>query len=149
MNRGIAELKKLRYSLPQKSLITIYKDLYNILRPLLDYGDITYDQLHNESVCEKLESVKYKVALAITVTLQGTSHKKICQELRLGSLRARRWYKHLSCMLKIAKEENPNYLSNLIPKIKQTTRTRINCLPTFDCCRDCFKNSSFSSTLNV
>ena len=95
MNRGIAEIKKLRYSLPQKSLITIYKDLYNILRPLLDYGDITYDQLHNESVCEKLESVKYKVALAITVTLQGTSRKKIYQELRLESLRARTWYKYL------------------------------------------------------
>ena len=146
MNRGIAELKKLRYSLPQKSL---YKDLYNILRPLLDYGDIIYDQLHNEPICEKLESVKCKVALAITGTLQGTSHKKIYQELPLESLRVRRWYKHLSCMLKIAKEEAPNYLINLIPKIKQTTRTRINRLPTFDCCRDCFKNSIFSSTLNV
>ena len=44
MNRGIAVLKKLRYSLPRKSLITIYKAL---LRPL-------YDQPHNESVCEKL-----------------------------------------------------------------------------------------------
>ena len=63
LDRGIAVLKKLRYSLPRKSLITIYKAL---LRPLLDYGDIIYDLPHNESVCEKLESVQYKVALAIT-----------------------------------------------------------------------------------
>ena len=69
MNRGLAVLKKLRYSLPWKSLITIYKAL---LRPLLDHGDITYDQPHNESVCEKLESVQYKVALAITGAIQGT-----------------------------------------------------------------------------
>ena len=69
VNRGLAVLKKLRYSLPWKSLITIYKAL---LRPLLDYGDITYDQPHNESVCEKLESVQYKVALAITGAIQGT-----------------------------------------------------------------------------
>ena len=69
MNRGLAVLKKLRYSLPWKSLITIYKVL---LRPLLDHGDITYDQPHNESVCEKLESVQYKVALAITGAIQGT-----------------------------------------------------------------------------
>ena len=41
VNRDIAVLKKLRYSLPQKSLITIHKAL---LTPLLDYGDIIYDQ---------------------------------------------------------------------------------------------------------
>ena len=41
VNRGIAVLKKLIYSLPRKSLITIYKVL---LRPLHDYGDIIYDQ---------------------------------------------------------------------------------------------------------
>ena len=83
--RGIAVIKKLRYSLPQKSLITIYKAL---LRPLLDYGDIIYDQPHNESVFEKLESVQYNVALAITGAIQGTSRKKIYQELGLESLRA-------------------------------------------------------------
>ena len=63
-----------------KSLITIYKAL---LRPLLDYGDMVYDQLHNESVSEKLESVQYKVALAITGAIQGTSREKICQVLGL------------------------------------------------------------------
>ena len=50
-----------------------------------------YDQPHNESVCEKLESVQYKVSLAITGAIQGTSHEKICQEHGLESLRARRW----------------------------------------------------------
>ena len=135
MNRGIAVIKKLRYSLPRKSLITIYKAL---LRPLLDYGDIIYDQPHKESVCEKVESVQYKVALAITCAIQGTSREKNYQELGLESLRARRWYKRLSCMFKIRKEEAPNYLINLIPKIQQTTRTRINRMPTFHCRTDCF-----------
>ena len=49
VNRGIAVLKKLRYSLPRKSLIAIYQAL---LIPLLDYGDIIYDQPHHESVCD-------------------------------------------------------------------------------------------------
>ena len=66
--------------MPRQSLITIYKAP---LRPLLDYGDIIYDQRHNESVCEKLESVQYKVALAITDAIQGTSRKKVYQELGL------------------------------------------------------------------
>ena len=65
--------------------MTIYKAL---LRPLLDYGDIIYDQPHNEPACEKLESVQYKVTSAITGAIQGTSREKIYQELRLESLRA-------------------------------------------------------------
>ena len=63
LNKGISVLKKLRYSLPRKSLLTIYKAF---LRPLVDYGDIIYDQPQNESFCDKLESVQYKAALAIT-----------------------------------------------------------------------------------
>ena len=72
-----------------------------------------------------------KVALTITGAIKVTSREKIYQELGLESLRARRWYKRLSCMFKIVKEEAPNYLINLIPKIQQTTRTRINRVPTF------------------
>ena len=93
-------------------------------------------------------SVEYKVALEITGVIQGTSRKKIYQELGLESFRARRWNKRLSCIFKIIKEEAPNYLINLIPKIQQTTRTRINRMPTFHCRTDCFKNSFFPSTLN-
>ena len=54
--------------------MTIYKPF---LRPLIDYGDIIYVQPQNESFCEKLESVQYKVALAITGAIQGTSRDKI------------------------------------------------------------------------
>ena len=46
------------------------------------------------------------------------------------------------------KEEALNYLTNLIPKIQQNARTRINHMPTFHCRIDCFKNSVFPSTLN-
>ena len=88
--------------MPWKSLVTIYKAL---LRPLLDYSDIIYDQPHNVSFCEKLESVLYKAALAVTGAIQGTSRNKIYEELRIKPLKARRWYKRLSCMFKIMKEK--------------------------------------------
>ena len=78
INTGIAVIKKLRYTLPRNSLITIYKAF---LRPLIDYGDIIYDQPQNESFCEKTESVQYKAALAITGAIQGTSRDKIYHEL--------------------------------------------------------------------
>ena len=113
INKGIAVIKKIRYSLPRKSLITIYKAF---LRPLIDNGDIIYDQPHNEAFCEKIESVQYKAALAITGAIQGTSREKIYQELGLELLKSRRWYKRLCCMYKIMNEKAPTYLKTLIPK---------------------------------
>ena len=53
--------------MPQKSLVTIYKAF---LRTLFDYGGIIYDQPHNVSFCEKLESIQYKAALMITGAMQ-------------------------------------------------------------------------------
>ena len=145
INKGIAVIKKLRYSLPRKSLITIYKAF---LRPLIDYGDIIYDQPQNESFCEKLESVQYKVALAITGAIKGSSREKIYQELGFESLKSRRWYKRLSCMFNIMNDKAPYYLKNIIPKCHQSTRLRNNRLPTFHCRTECFKNSFFPSTMN-
>ena len=145
INKGIAFIKKLRYSLPRKSLATIYKAF---LRPLIDYGDIIYDQPQNKSFSEKLEGVQYKVALAITGAIQGTSRDRIYQELGLESLKSRRWYKRLSCMFKIMNEHAPNYLINLIPKCEKTIRTRNSHIPTYHCRTDCFKFSFFPATLS-
>ena len=70
--------------MPQKSLVIIYKAF---LRPLIDYGDIFYDQPQNDSFSEKLESIQYKAALAITCAMQGTSRDKMYQELGLELLK--------------------------------------------------------------
>ena len=64
------------------------------------------------SFFEKLESVQYKAALAITGAIQSTSRNKTYEELGIESLKGRRWYRRLSCMFKIMKEETPNYLIN-------------------------------------
>ena len=140
INKCIAVIKKRTYSLPRKSLITIYKAF---LRPLIDYGDIIYDQPQNESFCEKLESVQYKVALAITGAIKGFSREKIYQELGFESLNPRRWYKRLNCMFNIMNDKAHYYLKNIIPKCHQSKRLRSNSLPTFHCRRECFKNSFF------
>ena len=142
VNKGISVIKKLRHTLPRKSLITIYKVFR---RPLIDYGDIIYDQPNNDSFCEKLESTQYKAALAITGAKQGTSRDRVYAELGLESLKARRWYKRLSCMF--MNEQAPSYLINLIPKNNQIIRTRNSHIPIFHCRTDCFKYSFFPSTL--
>ena len=76
--KSISVIKNSDISTPQKSLITIYKAF---LRSLTDYRD--------EPFCEKLESVQYKAALAITGAMQGNSRDKIYQELELDLLKLR------------------------------------------------------------
>ena len=122
--------------------MTIYKDF---LRSLTDYGDIIYDQPQNKYFSEKLESVQYKAALAITGAVQGTSRDDIYQELGLEPLKYKPLrYKCLSFMFKIMKEEVPNYLINLAPKSETNTRTRNNSIPTFNWRTNCLKYSFFS-----
>ena len=81
--------------------------------------------------------------LAVTDAIQGTSRDNIYQELGLESLKLRRWYKGLSCMFKIMKEEGANYLINFVPNYETNTRTRSNSIHTFNCQTNCFKYSFF------
>ena len=64
----------------------------SFIRPFLDYGDIIYDKAFNESFHEKLESLQYNAALAITGAIKGSSTEKLYEELGLESLKSRRWY---------------------------------------------------------
>ena len=59
-------MKKLSNTLPSDTLLTIYK---SFIGPQLNYGDIIYDQQHNRPFCNKLKSVQYNAALAVTETI--------------------------------------------------------------------------------
>ena len=63
--------------LPRHTLINIYKAF---VRPHLDCGDIIYDNPGNESFCNKIDSVQYNAALAITRAIRGNSGVKLYQE---------------------------------------------------------------------
>ena len=97
---------------------------------------------------KKLESLQYKATLAITWAIQGTSCENIYQELGLDSVKSRTWFKHLSCMFKVKKEEAPNCLIKLTPKSKQTIRTRDNHITSCNCRTDCSKHTIIPFTLN-
>ena len=49
-------------------------------------------KLLTNSFHQKIESLQYNAALAITGAISGTSREKIYQELGLKSLQQRRWY---------------------------------------------------------
>ena len=77
-NKGIGLIMRLRKSLSRDTLLTIYKAF---VRPHLDYGDIIYDNPGNISFTQKIESVQYNAALAITGCIRGTSREKLYCEL--------------------------------------------------------------------
>ena len=53
--KGVGLLRKLSTLLPRQSLLTIYK---SFIRPYLDYGDVIYDEPLNESLSNRIESVR-------------------------------------------------------------------------------------------
>ena len=73
VNKMIALLRKFQHILPRHSLLTIYK---TFIRPHLDYGDVIYDKVFNQSFHIKLESVQYIAALAMTAAIRGTNTEK-------------------------------------------------------------------------
>ena len=87
VNKTIGLLRKLHSTLPRLPLLTIYK---SFIRPNLDYGDIIYDQAYNALFHQKLESVQYNSALAITGAIRGTSTEKLYNELGLETIEKRR-----------------------------------------------------------
>ena len=117
----IGLIRKLQPIIPRAALLTIYK---SFLRPHLDYGDVIYDRAFNESFQNKLESVQYNAALAITGAIRGSSREKLYQELGLESLKSRRWYRKLCLFFKLIKNKHPSYLFDMIPKVLSTRTTR-------------------------
>ena len=80
VNKTTGLLRKLEAFLPRPSLVTVYRAF---MRPHLVYGDIINDQTYNDSFHQKMESVQYNAALAITGAIRGTSRENLYQELGL------------------------------------------------------------------
>ena len=69
---------------------------------------------------EKLESVQYSAALAVTGTWRGTSREKLYAELGWESLSSRRWSRHLTLFYKIVNDLTPLYTRDPIPALHQS-----------------------------
>ena len=145
VNKTIWLLRKLQNTLPRPSLLTIYK---SFIRPHLDYGNVMYDQAYNVSFQQKVESIQYNAAVAITGAIRRTSKEKLFEELGLQSLQHRRWYRNLCCFYKILKEHYRKYIFNIIPKWNSSYSTRnANNIPHFKVKDSFFKNTFFSSVI--
>ena len=125
--KGVGMLKYLSKYLPRHTLNELYK-LY--VRPHLDYGDVIY---HSPAkVCEfshsvilpnqmeKLESVQYSAALAVSGAWRGTSREKVYAELGWESLSLRRWSRRLTLCYKFINNLTPGYTKDPIPPLRKS-----------------------------
>ena len=120
ISKNIWLLRKLQNILPRPALLTIYKCF---IRSHLDYGDTTYDQAYTLPFNQKLETIQYNTALALTMAIRGSSREKLYQELGFGSLQLRRWRK-LCCFYNIYNKQAPGYLTELIATCNAVYQTR-------------------------
>ena len=135
--KGIGLLRKLRSILTRTSLLTIYK---SFIRPHLDYGDIVYDQPSNDAFSNKLETVQYNAALAITGAIKGTSREKLYQELGLEYLHQRRWMRRFCLFYKVVSTKLTAFIYDTIPPVSQSQR-HPNTFNSISCRTEYFKNS--------
>ena len=125
--RGIGLLRYLSKYLPRHTLNELYK-LY--VRPHLDYGDVIYHipakvcefsgNVTLPSLMEKLESVQYIAALAVSGAWKGTSREKLYAELGWESLSSRRWSRRLISFYKFINNLTPRYTTVPIPPQPQS-----------------------------
>ena len=125
--KGIGFLKYLSKYLPRHTLNNLYK-LY--VRPHLYYGDVIYhipakvcefsQNIILSNLMEKLESVQYSAALAVTGTWRGASREKLYTELGWESLSSRRWSRRLTLFYKIVNDLTPVYTKDPIPPLHQS-----------------------------
>ena len=108
----------------------------------MDYGDVVYDQPSNDALSSKLETVQYNPALAITGAINGTSRKKLYQELGLEYLQQRRWMRRLCLFYKVVSTKLPAYNYDIIPPVRQSQR-HPNTFDSISCRNEYFKNSFF------
>ena len=73
----IGLIKKLSIHLPREALLRIYK---SFVRLNMDYGNIIFDKPNNESFKSRTESIQYKVCVAITGAIQGSSREHLHRE---------------------------------------------------------------------
>ena len=82
---------------------------------LVEIGD--FSSLGNH-LMEKLESVQYAAALAVTGTWGGTSRERLYNELGWEPLCLRRWSRRLILFYKFVNELTPDYTRDPIPPLK-------------------------------
>lgn len=113
-SKNILTIKSLR----QKQCIGLLREFQPLIickyfiRPHLDIGGATYDQLSNVQIkfSNKIESLQCNAVLAVTEALKNFSRDKLYQELGLEYLIQRRWMRKVCLLYKFLSAEQPSHI---------------------------------------
>ena len=113
LKKTIGLLRKFQLIRLKHSLITLYK---TFIRRHLDYGNVIYDRAFNESFHQRLESIQYNAATAITRAIRDKWLEKLFQELGLETLKSSCSFRKLYLLCKMFRNKSPGNLFRLIPE---------------------------------
>ena len=100
------------------------------------------------NICNKIGSLQYNAALAITGAIRGSSKGKLYQELGFEYLSSRRWLRKLCQFYKVVVNKSPNYLYDYVSTVNKSYQTRNGDKFLHMCCRtEYFSNSFFPYTI--
>lgn len=142
-------LRSLMYRLDRCTLEKMY---FTFVRPLLEYGDIVWDNC-TDAEAKMIENVQLSAARVVTGATRGTSHATIYEECGWERLSKRREKHKLTQMYKIKNDLAPKYLKDLIPpETRERTlyglRNRDN-ITIYKSCTTTMQKSFIPSTINL
>ena len=142
-------MRRLKFKLDRKSLEQIY---LVFIRPLLEYGDIIWDNCF-QSEKQELEKIQIEAARIATGATKLVSIAALYRETRWESLEERRRKHKLTLFYKMTNALSPLYLSSLVP-LTVSNASRYNLrnssdLQTVEARTSLFYNSFLPSTVRA
>lgn len=115
--KTLNSFKRIKHIVPRSTLQSLYKCL---IRPVLDYGDIIFDNMTLE--CSKrLDDIQREAALICTGAMRRTNTLLLLHEVGWEPLETRRKNHKLILYFKMINDLSPSYLSTLIPNLVNHT----------------------------
>ena len=105
-------LRTLKFQLDRLSLQIMY---FSYIRPILEYGDIIWDNCFNYEK-EEIEKIQIEAGRIVTGATRSCSANKILEETGWESLETRRRKHRLTTFYKMVTKTTPSYLSTLVPR---------------------------------
>lgn len=109
-------MRKLKFKLDRKALETIF---LAFIRPLLEYGDIIWDNC-TQYEKQELEKIQIEAARIATGTTKLISLNALYTEIGWHTLQQRRTNHKLTLFYKMKNNLSPTYLSSLVPQSVNT-----------------------------
>ena len=142
-------LRKFRYYLDRKTLEKLY---ISFIRPILEYGDIIWDN-STALLVHKLENVQLEAARIVTGGTRLTSFTNLYKETGWEKLNSRRESHKAIFFHKMVNNVTPLYLSNLIPAqlrdVHSYNTRNSDVIPPIICRTSLYSNYFMPSTVRI